>query len=160
MRPTFIVGNVEFEKFSVSGTFGQKQGMVFVRVFGIPVFSETFSLCIIIVIHPFALPWIMAFDTEMIVRFLCQLAGSGSRLDKTLRQSDTGRDFIPFLMFDGNIFVFAYIIEIDGIFRLWKHRCDNKRQQADEGKFPATVHILGHKSIIKIGGQQIGFIGK
>lgn len=70
----------------------------------------------------------MAFYTEVVIRFLGQVAGSGGRLYKPLGQRDAGRDFIFALMLYGNVLIFTYVVEVDGIFAL---RADACRQQQE-----------------------------
>ena len=147
--PPFVVGDVELEEFLVARAFGEEQGMVFIRILGIAVFPETLAFLIVVVIHPFPLPGVVALDAEMVVRFAGQFAGSGGRLDETLRQGDAGRNPVAFLVLDGNILVFVDIIDIDGVFRLGKHRCGHQRQKAGKKKFSAVLHR--DKTVIKMG---------
>ena len=78
--PTFIVGYFQFEQRGITWTVDQKTGVVFVRLFRILIFAETFSAQVIVVIDTPTPPVGMTFDAEVVVRFACQLASPGSRL--------------------------------------------------------------------------------
>ena len=71
--PTFIVGYFQFEQRGITGTVDQKTGVVFVRLFRILIFAETFSAQVIVVIDTPTPPVGMTFDAEVVVRFACQL---------------------------------------------------------------------------------------
>ena len=77
--------------------------MVFIRLFRILIFTETFSPQIVIMIDASAPPVGVAFDAEMVVRLARQFALPGAGFQQALRKRDTRRYAVFFLMLDGQV---------------------------------------------------------
>ena len=66
-RPTFVVSDFQLEERSVTRTTDQEFGMVFVRVLGVLVGTETFATGIVVMTHGLPPPVASTFDAEMVV---------------------------------------------------------------------------------------------
>ena len=72
MGPALVIIRFQIEKELISVTISQKIRMVTERLLDRVIFTEAFSLPVIILIYGFSIP-IVSFDTEMIIGLYCQV---------------------------------------------------------------------------------------
>ena len=113
--PSFIVGDIQFEKKGITGTSSKEVRMIFVRITRMAIGTETFIACIIIVTNGTPPPTTSTLNTKMIIALSCQLTVSGTTFQQSLRQCDTGRNFMKFHLFNSQITILIYIFDVTGI---------------------------------------------
>ena len=110
--PSFVIGDIEFEKEGIAGTSFQKVGMVFVRLAGMLVGTETFIAGIVIMTYRTSAPTAATLNTEVIITLACQLAVSGSAFKQSLCQSDACGNFVKLHLLHSQVTILIYIFYI------------------------------------------------
>ena len=114
-RPAFIIGDIQFEKKSVTGTSSKEVGMIFVRVTRMLISTETFVARIIIMTNRTSSPTTTALNSKMVVTFTGKLTIPGSTFQKSLCQCDTSRNPMKFHLLHSQVAILIYIFHITGI---------------------------------------------
>ena len=140
--PTFIIRNLQVEQESIAGTTFQEGGMIFVRVAGIAVSTETFIARIIIVPHRASTPVAATLDAEVIVAFAGQRALSGTTFQKSLCQGDAGRYLVFLHLLHGKRSILFYIFHVTGIpaLRLDSNGTNKECQNCGKSDSVNSVH--------------------
>ena len=108
--PAFIVGDFQLEERSVTRTTCQKLGVIFIRLLGMLVGSETFATGIVVVTDGLSLPIASALDSEMVVRLAGKRALPCPRLQQALCQSNAGRDMVLLHLIDRQVAILLDVV--------------------------------------------------
>ena len=114
-RPAFIIGDVQFKKKSVTGTSSKEVGMIFVRVTRMLISTETFVTGIIIMTNRTSPPTATTLNTKVVITLSCQLAVSDTAFQQSLCQCNTRRNLMKLHLFNSQITILIYILDVTGI---------------------------------------------
>ena len=98
--------------------------MVFVRLVGAIIHTETVVLLVVVVISAASGPVVVALNTEVVVAVACEFAATGTALKQSLSQSDGCRYVITLHLLDGDILVLVDILLVSRV-PLYLRKCRN-----------------------------------
>ena len=133
--PAFVIFHIQIEERFVARTRHQKKRMVGIGIEHLGIFTETSHFAIVEILHRRAVPGSMTFDAEVIVALTRQFTIACARFQQTLRQSDTGRNTILYLLTHGIGGIFLDIILIRFQLDIGPHRQRRRQKHQQQQAF-------------------------
>ena len=110
-RPSLIIGGLETEQTAVALTIDQETRMVFERLVGRVVGTETLVACVIVVMDGAPRPAV-ALNAKMIVAFAGEITLPCPTLKESLCKGDRSRNLPAMHLLDGNVLILIDILLI------------------------------------------------
>ena len=131
--PSLVIRNLQTKQKGITCSRTQEFGMVTIRILGMTISPETFIRGIVVGTYRPSVPAPSTLDTEMVVRLAGQFTSSGSRLQQSLCQRDTGRNMITLHLLHCNFMILPDVIFVRLILALSRpqrecHPCQTAHQ--------------------------------